>query len=320
MRGRWRAAALAGLAALALAAAVARRSTGRVSSAGGGGVLRLTGKIQPSHVVAIASPLAGSVDTILVEPGEGVIAGQVVARVNGARLVSRQAEARQREIEDSEVVRELESAVDEARLEVARAEANAATAENVLAGAEREYSNQKSLYEATATPVVIFEKSEREYRTARADRDSLDALAREARHHFQSLSQRLEESRVRRDQAAADAGAPTVAEIRSPINGTVLSVGASAGETVSLSSEPLMQIAGDMTSLEVAINADGAVLRALHPGQAATVEIAAGGGISAPGYVRASEPGGQFLVAFRSPSPEVRPGLPATVTIAETKQ
>lgn len=320
MRGRWRAVALAGLAALAMVAAVARRNTGKSSSGGGTGVLTLSGKIQPTHVVAIASPLAGSVDAILVATGESVAAGQVVARVNGARLVSRQAEARQREIENSEIVRELESAVDEARLVVSRAEAEAARATSVLAEAEREYSNQKSLYQEAATPLVTFEKSEREYQTARADRDSLDALARESRHSFQSLSRRLEEERAGRDRAAAEAGAPTVAEVRSPIAGTVISVGASVGEAVSLDTAPLMQIAGDMTSLEVAINADGPLLRALHPGQAATVDIAAGGGISAPGYVRAREPGGQFLVAFRSPSPEVRPGLPATVTIAETRQ
>lgn len=316
MKGRWWA-AIAGVAALALAAAARQNA---LKSGGGPRLVTLSGRIQPSRVVTIASPLAGVLRAVYVQKGDSVRSGQLVARVSGARLVSRQAEAQKREIDQSEIVRELESAVNDQRLEVSRAESEAARAASELARLERQFLQQKALYQAGAAPMSGFERSERDYEKARSDKDGLEALARQALHHYQALAQNLDEARAERERTAEEASAPTEAEIRAPIDGTVLTIGAVVGGSVSLESAPIMQIAGDLTSLEVAISSDEPALQWLRTGQAAAVQIPAAGKITAQGYVKTMEPGGQFLVAFRSPSPEVKPGLPATVTITEARQ
>ena len=316
MRARWLLAASTAI-ILTLAAALlfprkAVAPAARPPRSGDGFTLELTGKIQPQTIVNVPAPVEGAVTEVVISVGQEVSAGQLLGRIESGTLAARRALALEDTRKSIAKVRELEAALESARLQAWRSQAAGARADSQLAAAEKEYLRQKALTAAGAAPRLVFEKAERDYAAARADRESLGALAREAVDRSGLLTRQLNTARSKLpDLAAAAEPTNAIAEIHSPVDGVVVSSAAKPGTMVKAETA-LFQVAVNLAALDVALFPDKMTLARLRTGQTALVRVAEAGDLAIPGSVRAIGDDG-ILVGFQSPSPAVKPGLTAIV-------
>jgi multidrug efflux pump subunit AcrA (membrane-fusion protein) len=102
MRGKWLLISLAALLAGAGAGALSLRWKGRaaapVRSRGAALIpaasqVILSGKLRPQHIATVKADTEGNIDALLVDVGEDVFAGEVLARVGDSGLAERRCRA-----------------------------------------------------------------------------------------------------------------------------------------------------------------------------------------------------------------------------------
>jgi len=265
--------------ALALA-----RSAPRVAEDGGAGAAGTVmaaganlvagpGRVEPlSEEVAVAAELSGKLIEVLIEEGDRVIAGQVLARLeqgdylarlesSRARLAMAEAErarlingARPEERrESSAMAQQAEASLDHARIEVARSRrlfAEGVIARDVLDRAERDWRVAVARQSETAERAVVVSAAARADELQRAD-----------------ASVRLAQAMVAEASALA---AKTV--VRAPIDGIILRRHRRAGESVSLeSAAPAIVTMADIGVLRVRVDVDESDVARLAVGAPAWV-------------------------------------------------
>ena len=172
----------------------------------------LSGAIRPQHVVGVGAQVNGVIDAFLVDVGQDVYQGQVLARIGSQGLESsREAAASAVDHAQERVIR-AEAAVAGARLEQSRADAEAQRARFAMERAEAAYSRQQLLFSQGATPRLVYEKAEREYDSARTEFAVMDKAARATAERVQSALQEVasaqkiladENQRLEESQAAS---------------------------------------------------------------------------------------------------------------------
>jgi len=275
----------------------------------------LQGKIRPQHVKGVTPQLAGFIEALLVEAGQDVYEGQVLARI-GAQGLEAAREVAQDALERAqEQVNKAEIVVTTARMELSRAEADMQRARIALDKAERASTRQQTLFREGATPRLVYEKTIKEYEAALKDYDLIDATVRTGRDHVQggidevNAAKRIVADKVRQlDEAQENMQA---AEMRSPVDGYVVSRKGAVGETAGLSDE-LFQIATDLYAMEVAVEPKPEVLKRIAPGQPALVLMLDLQGAAMQGVVREIKDN-QAIVEFNSSTPAIKPGMQANV-------
>ena len=165
----------------------------------------LQGKIRPQHVTAVGPSVSGFIEAFLVEPGQDVYEGQVLARIGAQGLESAREVAQAALERAQEQVSKAEAAVTAARLELSRAEADAQRSRMALDRAERASARQQTLFREGATPRLVYEKALKEYEAALKDYDLIDATVRTGREHIQSGTDEV--SRGQEDCRGQDAPA-----------------------------------------------------------------------------------------------------------------
>ncbi|MGI8741821.1 MAG: HlyD family secretion protein [Bryobacteraceae bacterium] len=277
----------------------------------------LQGTIQARTVINIPAPMEGTLERMLVDVGDMVYEGQVLASIKNSRLDATEQSAQADAAKAQSRVADLDSASIAARLEASRARADATRAKIEFDQAEKAYLRQKMLVAEGATPRLVFEKAERDYHTLKADAESLETLAQNAEEHVGTLGKDLEAARKTAQSKGQDADEAKAelagAEVHSTVDGVVVGRRGQAGEPVDRSMINLFQIATDIASLQVLLTPDSKLLPNIRAGQPALVEVAeAPGGM--PGLVREVK-AGQVFVDFSSPAATVKPGLTAQVKI-----
>ena len=275
----------------------------------------LQGKIRPQHITAVGPTISGFIEAFLVEPGQDVYQGQVLARI-GAQGLESEREVAQAALERAqEQVSKAEVGVTAARMELSRAEADAQRSRIALDRAERASARQQTLFREGATPRLVYEKTLKEYEAALKDYDLIDATVRTGREHIQSgvdevnaakkaVAERLGQLEEAQDNLSA-------AEVHSPVDGYVVSRKGDVGGSAGLSDQ-LFQIATDLYALEVAVEPKAEVLKRIVPGQAALVLVLDLDGAAMPGVVREIKDN-QAIVEFNSTLPSIKPGMQADV-------
>ncbi len=280
--------------------------------------VRLTGTIRARQVVAVAATVEGILEQFMAEPGQEVFEGQLLARIrNGGLEAARQ--AAQSDLERVEArVRALESGLIAARLEASRSRADADRARSEYEKAERLFERQNFLFKEGATPKLVFEKARKEFEAARQEAETIGELARVAEDRVASLTKELdgarrllEEKRQALEEARQNLEA---AEVHSPVDGVLLARSRKVGDPVGPDVQDLLQIAVDLSALEVVLEPEPPVLERIRPAQEALVEVIEGPASGMPGQVSAVEQG-RVIVAFANPSPAVKPGMTAHVRI-----
>jgi HlyD family secretion protein len=237
------------------------------------------GRIEPlSEEIRVTAEIPGRLESVPVEEGDNVRAGQIVAVLfheeYQARLQSAEAEVKLKEAERRRV---LNGARDQERREgrILLQETNA-----VLENARAEMLRRQSLFRTSDISRSEMERVEREYAVAQARHDSarehaelIEAGPREEDRSQAEAAVELAKARVREAQALL-----AKTEIRSPISGVVLHKHLKAGESVTGLTEmqPVLTVA-DASRLRVRAEVDEADVARVRLGQRAWVTASAYG-------------------------------------------
>lgn len=278
--------------------------------------LVLPARIRAQHVAPVAAPVAGILESPLVEVGEQVYEGQLLGRIRNESLAGEEQSAAS-ELERAQAkLAELEDQLTNVRLEAARARAEAARAQAELDRAERAYQRQQALHKEGATPRLVYEKSAREYDTARTVRDGAEERARGVEDRLARLATTADAARRsagERTQALDEAKQQAAAaEIHAPATGLVVGRTRQQGEEVTPEVKDLFEIATDTTALEAILTGEPAALARLRVGQEVFISSA-----DAPDTIAAKIDelrGGEAVIRFTAPE-AIRPGSTAQVRI-----
>jgi multidrug resistance efflux pump len=276
----------------------------------------LQGKITPRHVTGVGAPVPGFIEAFLVEAGQDVYEGQVLARVGAQGLESAREAAQAALDRAQEQVTKGEAAVNAARLELSRAEADAARSRLALDRAERLRDRQQTLFREGATPRLVYEKALQEYEAAQRDYAPIDATVRTGREQVQGTLTDLDASRKivagamqQLEEARENLAA---AEMHSPVDGYVVSRKGEVGENAAQLGDQMFQIATDLFALEVAVDLKPELLKRIVPGQPALVLVLDLQSVAMQGVVREVK-NNQAIVEFDSALSAIKPGMQADV-------
>jgi HlyD family secretion protein len=236
------------------------------------------GRVEPvSEEVAIGTELDGKLAAVVIEEGQAVRRGQVIAT-----LVNGDFSARVRSAESAVAERkaELERLRNGARPQE-RGESNAYVTEAaaVLEQARSERERRRHLLERGAISRAEFEGADREYHVAQARVE-----ATRQRASLVSAPSRVED--IQRAEAEVATAESRVAEARallaktvivSPINGIVLRKHKRTGESVSTQMSGPIAVLGDTSRLRVRVDVDETDVARVWAGQKVTVRAAAYG-------------------------------------------
>lgn len=214
---------------------------------------------------AIAAPVNGRLQESIIDPGDSVSRGQVVARITAAPLDPRAREQAEATLEQTRaLVREAAARVEQARVaanEARRARERAEQLAEVGAIADRELE------------AAVAEERVR----------ARDLEAAEARHRAAMEQERA----ARTALTVADPATPgVVMAVRSPIAGRVLRVH-EEDERVVPAGTPIVEV-GDPTSLEVVVDVLSSDAIEVEAGQGAVVRVPQGRSFT--GHVTRVEP------------------------------
>lgn len=250
-----------------------------------------TGNLQPTNQVQIGSELSGIVSEVFVEENERVTAGQVLVRLDPARLDSSVANARASLQVARAQVMQAEAGVGGARAALGRLEELSRISEGRLpAGAELDAAN------------AAVEQADANLAAARA-------RVSQVRANLRSEETNLEK-----------------ATIRSPIDGVVLVRAVEPGQTVAatLQAPVLFTIAEDLANMELRVDIDEADVGQVAVGQHATFSVDTWPGRIYEGVIVTVGLGAQVrsdvvsypaVLAVANSDLSLRPGMTATASI-----
>jgi len=265
-------------------------------------VVDATGTINAVTTVQVGSQVSGTISELHADFNSKVKKNQVIARIDPSLF---------------------EGALLQAKADLEKSRANAATARANVEKARATASQAKADFDRTSTLAAKGVFSQQQLDVARANTDTANAAVAAAQADL--------------NQALADvnqkAAALTVAQtnldhttIRSPIDGTVVSRSVDVGQTVaaSLQAPTLFSIAEDLTKMQVYAKTDESDVGGIRPGQEVTFKVDAfpketfRGRVS---QVRMNPTTVQnvttydTIVDFDNPDTKLFPGMTAYVTI-----
>jgi HlyD family secretion protein len=251
-----------------------------------------TGNLQPTNQVDVGSELSGIVDTVLVDINDRVSKGQVLARLDVAKLNDQIARSRAALVAAEAAVRQSDATLTESRASLQRLrEVHALSAGKVPSRAEME-----------AAEAVL----------ARAEANLASSRA--------SVTQA-------RASLSSDETNLAKASIRSPIKGVVLARKVEPGQTVaaSLQAPVLFTLAEDLAQMELEVKVDEADVGQVREGQQATFNVDAYPGRKYPATISRVSYGSQVsegvvsyptVLKVSNDDLSLRPGMTATAEIS----
>ena len=285
--------------------------------------ISLSGKVEARKVMAVPAPVGGIIEELLVDTGQDIYEGQILAKIKNGSLEDRQTTAQSDADRAQSRVNTLEASIIAARLEASRSGADAARAKAVYERTSKEYKRQQMLNSQGATARLTYEKSQNEFNTAASENDILTQRAKSAEDHIGDLIRELDSAKkiLERKNAELDNATTDLqsAVVHSPVDGVLVSRAADLGGEVKVSTEDLFVIAIDLIEMQVTVEPEPAVLKRIQPGQAALVVLAEYGGEPIQGEVKSVNESSAAIV-FLSPSPAIKPGLTAQVRIQLSNQ
>jgi HlyD family secretion protein len=267
----------AAAASLALLPREAKPAPSAVAEPRKGGFVVAAGRVEPyGEEVRLGAELDGKLDRVLVEEGDAVRTGQVVAVLRNADFAARVATARAALAERQAYLERLSNgAREEEKLE---AEALLREAEALLQNARAERERRRSLLGRGAVSRSEYDLADRDFATAQARVDASRQRLALVRSQTRSEDLKRAEAEVAHAKAmVAEAEAAfDKTLIRSPLTGKVLRRYKKTGESVTAGDTAILSL-GDFRSLRVRVDVDERDVARLHLGQAAWVRADAYG-------------------------------------------
>lgn len=282
------------------------------------GELSLSGKIEARNVVGVKAPSAGTVEEYLVNVGEEVYEGQLLARLKNPSLENEKELAKERADKAQEKQNALESQLLAARLEVSRGRAEAARMKEEFTRAERLYQRQSMLNQQGATPRLTFEKSKKDFESGRLDYETLGARQQVAEGRITDLTRDIELAKKaleERNAALEDAETNLQAtQVHASVDGVIVMRKGDAGAEIQKGEDEVFRIATDLGSLQIIVEPEAAVLSRIKEGMFAAVFVAEQSDEALNGEI-ARVADGKVTILFLNPNPLIKPGLTAQVRI-----
>jgi HlyD family secretion protein len=255
-----------------------------------------TGNLQPTNQVVIGSELSGTVKSVEVDYNDQVTVGQVLTRLDTSKL--------------SAQVLQSQAALDSARAKVLQTQA---TIKETSAALERLHevgrlSNNKAL--------------------SKSDLDSAQASLDRARADFAGALAAVSQAEATLKLNLTDLAKT---EIRSPINGIVLTRSVEPGQTVaaSLQAPELFSLAENLTQMDLHVDVDEADVGKVQAGQPATFTVDAYPERSYPAELTQIRFGAkttsgvvtyETILKVDNSDLSLRPGMTATADITVTRE
>lgn len=237
------------------------------------------GRVEPiSEEIELAPELSGTLVAVLVEEGDVVRAGQVIARLESADHEARLAAAQARlAVAEAERLRLQNGARVEERREAA---AVLEQSEASLAHARVEVERQRRLFAGGVIPREALDRAERDWQVARA-RQSEAAERRavvDSDARADDLARTDAHVALARAQVAEARALVRKTTLRAPIDGVILRRHKQAGESISLEGPaPAVVTLADTRVLRVRVDVDEQDVAALAIGRRAWVTASAYG-------------------------------------------
>jgi HlyD family secretion protein len=275
----WLAVILAAAAAVALAVGAKKEVKAAAPAvARESGLIAAAGRVEPAgEEVKIGAEIDGKLQRVLVEEGDAVRRGQVVAVLENRDFAARVELAKAALAERRAALEKLRNGAREEDKREAEALLREAEAQMETARGERD--RRQVLRDRGAVSRSEYDLAARDYDTARARADALRERLKVVR-----TQTRLEDlKRAEADVAYAEAG---VAEaeallaktwVRSPLDGRVLRKYRKSGESVSGKGDTPIMSLGDVSRLRVRVDVDETDVARVFVGQAAHVRADAYG-------------------------------------------
>jgi HlyD family secretion protein len=196
-----------------------------------------TGTLGATATVEVGTQVSGTLQTVEVDFNDGVLPGQVIARIDPSTFQAR---------------------VSQAQAALASAQANLAEARASAINAQNDFQRKSEL---AAKQLV-----------SRTERDLSAAQRDQTAARVQSAQAQIQQQVANLNSAKLDL-AKTI--IRSPVKGTVLARNVEPGQTVaaSLQTPVLFRIAGDLSEMEIVLAIDESDIGQLQVGQQATFTV-----------------------------------------------
>lgn len=250
-----------------------------------------SGTLQPTRSVDVGSELSGTLEAVLANENDRVTKGQVVARLDTAKL---------------------RDSVAKSRAAVEAAEASVAEAEATVSESHASLNRLQRVAELSGGKVpskTELETAEATYQRALASVSSAKAAVAQARATLKTDETNIEK-----------------AVIRAPINGVVLTRKVEPGQTVAaqMTTPVLFTIAEDLTKMELQVKVDEADVGSVQLGQTANFTVSAWPGRSFPATIERVGLGStttdnvvtyKTVLAVTNDDLALRPGMTATARI-----
>jgi HlyD family secretion protein len=211
-------------------------------------IVSTSGPVRALVTVSVGSQLSGQVDDVRVDFNSEVKPGDILATIDSKTFAARVAQAKADLTAAEAALANQEAAMNKARA--------------MLQAAETNVVRQQGLAEKRLSPQLTFE-------TALRDRDVAKADIAVAEAQVMSARATIEQRKAALDQATIDLERT---EIRSPIDGTVISRTVDPGQTVaaSLQAPELFKIAQDLSRIRIEAQVNEADVGAVAQGNPAT--------------------------------------------------
>jgi HlyD family secretion protein len=253
-----------------------------------------TGNLAPTNKVDVGSELSGIVDAVLVQENDHVIKGQVLARLDPSKL--------------KDAITQADATLASAQAKLVQAEATLKESQ-VSLDRYREVSRLSGGKVPSKTEMTTAETT---FAKAEADLTNQRAAVAEANAELSTAKINLYKS-----------------EIRSPINGVILTRSVEPGQTVAatLQVATLFTVAEDLREMELKVYVDEADVGSVLKGQDATFSVDAypnrayKAGVSRVAYGSTTKDNVvsySTVLKVKNDDLSLRPGMTATASIATT--
>lgn len=255
-----------------------------------------SGTLQPTKSVDVGSELSGTLASVLVQENDVVRKGQLLARLDTAKL---------------------SDAVDKSRAALAAAEADVAQAKATVAEAQAALNRMREVAALSGGKVP----AKTELETAEATLQRAEANAASARAGVVQARAALKTDETNLAKAT----------IRSPVDGVVLTRKVEPGNTVvaAMSTPVLFVLAEDLTRMELQVKVDEADVANVRTGQEAAFTVSAWPGRKFPASIQRVGLGStttdnvvtyKTVLAVSNDDLALRPGMTATATIVTARR
>ena len=275
------------------------------------------GKIEPLSKVEVKSKANGIIQRLLVDVGDSVKEGQVLAELDKADL--------QAQVREAKATLDAEAANLQAAI-AAEAKARIEAANPELEFARRDSERAEGLFKARIASQQQLDDANRAYEVSKNRQQLLEAIARSVAAQADQARARVAAAKASLDRSEENLGYTT---IRAPFGGIVLTRPTEVGDAVSSilnlgSAATLIMTLGDVSSVYIKGDVDEADIGKASCGQRVRTKVESFPGESFEGVVKRIDPMGKELnnvttfevrVTISNPQGKLRANMTANAEI-----